>query len=253
MKITGLRRAGLLAAIVTAMVGGAHAQSSVVLYGIVDAGVLYKTGAGPRGAGGPSTGVVSSIESTDRWGLRGVEDLGGGIAATFNLENGFRLNNGQGIGMTSTSSVFFDRGATVGLKSTLGWIQLGRNWSPFHDELALNDTSGFINFGSLNTISYQTGSGYTGAQYYWADNSVRYTSPRIAGFQGSALYGFGGTPAGDITSKSDPLRHHPRLVWPALKLLHVALWNCLGVPHPALSIERAADPVRWTTQPRLSG
>jgi predicted porin len=194
--------AGLLATLTATMAGSAHAQSSVILYGIADAGLLYKTGAGPHGAGGPSVGVVSSIESTDRWGIKGVEDLGGGMSATFNLENGFRLNNGQGIGLNGTSSsVLFDRGATVGLNSRYGWLQLGRNWSPFHDALVLNDASGFINFGSLNTISYQTGSGYLGAQYYWIDNSARYSTPRIAGIEGSALYSFGGT-AGDTINKS---------------------------------------------------
>jgi predicted porin len=78
---------------------------------------------------------------------------------------------------------------------------LGRNWSSFHDSLASVDASGFINFGSLNTISYQNNSGYNGAQYYWIDNSVKYTLPKIAGLTGSVTYGLGGT-AGDFSSKS---------------------------------------------------
>ncbi|MFL9921699.1 porin [Paraburkholderia fungorum] len=197
-----IRVAGMLATLSAAMTGSAYAQSSVTIYGIADAGVIYKTGAGAHG--GNSTSVASGVESTDRWGFRGTEDLGGGLKATFNLENGYRINTGQGINgsQPTTSSVLFDRGATVGLESQkLGSVQLGRNWSPFHDSLAAIDVSGFINFGSLNTISYQNGSGYNGAQYYWIDNSVKYTTPKIAGFTAVGLYGLGGT-AGDFSSKS---------------------------------------------------
>ncbi|MEX3960548.1 porin [Trinickia sp. EG282A] len=193
-----------VAAVGTALLAApaARAQSNVTLYGVTDAGVVYKTGAGPQG--GRSTSVVSGVESTNRWGIRGIEDLGSGIKATFTLENGFRINNGTGIngGQSTSTTVLFDRGATVGLSSErFGGLELGRNRSPFYESLVALDATGFVNFGSLNTVSYQNGSGYSGAQYYWVDNSVKYTSPKMAGFFGSVLYGFGGTP-GNFLSKS---------------------------------------------------
>lgn len=198
---THFRAAGIFATLSSVMMGHAHAQSSVTIYGVVDAGVAYKTGAGAHG--GNSMNVLSGIESTNRWGIKGVEDLGGGLQTTFSLENGFRINTGQQINgsQPSTSQVLFDRGATVGLKSHLGWVQFGRNWSPFHDALGSTDVSGFINFGSLNTLSFQNGSGYNGAQYYWIDNSIKYTSPRVGGLMGSVLYSFGGV-AGNFSAKS---------------------------------------------------
>ncbi|HTJ94774.1 MAG TPA: porin, partial [Pararobbsia sp.] len=124
LRLTGVLSAMSMAISMT-MTSSAHAQSSVTLYGVADAGVIYKTGAGPHG--GSSTSVASGVESTDRWGLRGVEDLGGGLKATFGLENGFRINTGQGINgsQPATSSVLFDRGATVGLDSDrFGAVQL---------------------------------------------------------------------------------------------------------------------------------
>ncbi|MDI7047491.1 porin, partial [Escherichia coli] len=68
----------------------AHAQSSVTLYGIIDAGVTYFSN-----VNGHSNFVANdgSIQS-NRWGLRGVEDIGGGTRVVFDLENGFNLYSG---------------------------------------------------------------------------------------------------------------------------------------------------------------
>jgi predicted porin len=71
-----------------------YAQSSVTIYGILDSGILYKTHAA---VGGSSWSAGTGIESVDRWGLRGAADLGGGLSATFGLENGFRINSGSGV------------------------------------------------------------------------------------------------------------------------------------------------------------
>ncbi len=71
------------------MAGVARAQSSVTLYGTIDAGVGYvKTNEGAR------WGFIDSTLSGDRWGLKGSEDLGGGIKAIFDLENGFDIGTG---------------------------------------------------------------------------------------------------------------------------------------------------------------
>jgi predicted porin len=181
----------------------AHAQSSVTLYGIVDAGVLYKTHA--AAGGGSAWSVSSGIDSTSRWGLTGREDLGGGLKALFELESGFRINTGQSINgglPTSTGNVLFDRGATVGIGSdTFGNVMLGKNRSPMLRILSRLDIEGYSNFGSLNNLLYQNLSGYTGYQYSWVDNSVEYLSPEVAGFQGMAMYSFGGV-AGNFSSKS---------------------------------------------------
>ena len=66
--------------------GVAHAQSSVTLYGIVDAGFAYNNNSGGQKLYATSAGNLQG----DRWGLRGTEDLGGGLKALFVLENGFQ-------------------------------------------------------------------------------------------------------------------------------------------------------------------
>jgi predicted porin len=194
-----------IAALVLA--GGAasavHAQSSVTLYGIVDSGILYKTHA--AAGGGSAWSLGTGIDSTNRWGLIGREDLGGGLKALFELESGFRINTGQSINgglPTSAGNVLFDRGATVGIGSdTFGSVTLGKNRSPLLRMLNRLDIEGYSNFGSLNNLLYQNLSGYTGYQYSWVDNSAEYMSPDISGFQGMAMYSFGGQ-AGNFSAKS---------------------------------------------------
>ena len=78
----------------------AHAQSSVTLYGIVDAGFRYNSNAG----GKSQFAIAGGNESASRFGVTGSEDLGGGYKAVFTLESGFRPNDG-----TSGQGVFLRR------------------------------------------------------------------------------------------------------------------------------------------------
>ncbi len=87
----------------------AHAQSSVTLYGTLDAGLVYSNNQSGHSNWQQGSGSVSNTY----FGLRGSEDLGGGLHAIFTLEDGFNLNNGQ----FSESSAMFNRQAFVGLKS----------------------------------------------------------------------------------------------------------------------------------------
>ncbi|MDE1182600.1 porin [Paraburkholderia sp.] len=103
----------------------AHAQSSVTLYGVIDEYLSYK-----HSSSGAS---VTSLEDgggiySSRWGIRGVEDLGGGYAVKFQLESGFSAPSGQ---FTDTTR-FFSRQAWVGLSSQYGEIRFGRQNSPVY-------------------------------------------------------------------------------------------------------------------------
>ncbi len=182
-------------------IGMAHAQSTVTLYGILDSGILYKTQAGP---GGKALSLASGGEITDRWGLTGAEDLGGGWKATFALESAFRINNGTFLNSAlppSSGTVMFDRGATVGLKnSQYGALLLGKNLSPLLRTFTDLDVAGFSNFGSLNNLLFESTTGYSGFQYSWVDNSVEYQIPEVYGLRGWGLYSFGST-AGNFQSK----------------------------------------------------
>lgn len=77
-----------LAALVAA--GHAHAQSSVTLYGVIDDGLNYTSNA----RGHSAYAMVSGDSNASNFGLKGSEDLGGGLSAIFTLENGFNANNG---------------------------------------------------------------------------------------------------------------------------------------------------------------
>jgi predicted porin len=99
----------------------AFAQSSVTIFGIVDETVSYYQAGSNHSAALVSNGMVPS-----RWGFTGREDLGGGYAAGFWLENGFSPNNGT----FKTANTIFDRRSTVSLFSPFGELRLGRDMTP---------------------------------------------------------------------------------------------------------------------------
>jgi predicted porin len=119
-------------AALSAIAGGAQAQSSVTLYGIVDVAVRYTTNQGPAGDNGESlTSVVGGGMSQSRWGINVNEDLGGGLRALANLEQRFTTDNGNlngsGAGPTFQQS-------WVGLQSSsLGRLTVGRQYNVLFD------------------------------------------------------------------------------------------------------------------------
>lgn len=175
------KTACLTAALATAGLAGtgvANAQSSVTLYGIIDVAVEHYNNA-PEGATGGSksaTGMRSGGRSGSRWGLRGVEDLGGGLQAVFQLESGFNVGNAR----PADNTRLFNRTAMVGLKSSqLGQLSFGRQY-----------TSGFIMMSPYVPGAY--GSLYEPSTRMFpsrADNSVVY-SHQVAGFNVGAYYSF---------------------------------------------------------------
>lgn len=120
------RIAAALAACAAMVPTIAHAQGSITLYGLLDVGVDYISNQkGETGSGGKSFGVQSGNLNPDRWGLRGSEDLGGGLSAIFTLENGFTINNGK-FGQGGDE---FGRQAFVGLASKrYGQVTVGRQY-----------------------------------------------------------------------------------------------------------------------------
>jgi predicted porin len=166
--------AGLLAA------PWALSQSSVSIYGSVDAGVDYLSNVG----GGSMTAVNSGKRSPDRLGFRGTEDLGGGTFATFRLESGFNLDSGTSIQPT----IFFNRHASVGIGNrSYGSLLFGRFFDYAYDYLsplgnAIPGLSSSFNVGALD---------FPGA---FLENAVRYDSPKWGGFEFGLANGFGEVP-----------------------------------------------------------
>src|ERR1700754_4668541 len=166
----------------------AHAQSSVTLYGVVDAGVLYTN----NNKGSAQTSLSQATPS--RWGLRGSEDLGGGLSAIFTLENGFTTATGT----LSQGGLEFGRKAFVGVSSTTwGTVTAGRQYSA-SDDLMFQFASG------SDWIATGLGFGTHASDVDNLDtsnriqNAVKYLSPTIGGLTFGALYSLGGQ-AGDFS------------------------------------------------------
>ncbi|MEA3128022.1 MAG: ral bacterial porin, family [Caballeronia sp.] len=181
-----MKKTLMVAALSGVFATAAHAQSSVTLYGLIDAGLTYTNNQG----GSHNFKETSGSVNGSRWGLRGAEDLGGGLKAIFTLENGFSIANGS-LGQGSRE---FGRQAFVGLSSTqYGAVTLGRQYDSVVDYL-----------GPLAL----TGTQYGGTQFahpfdndnldnsFRINNSVKYQSANYAGFKFGAQYGFSNQAAG---------------------------------------------------------
>ncbi|WP_233342811.1 porin [Burkholderia cepacia] len=157
----------------------ASAQSSVTLYGLLDNGVQYKTNANAAGNSVVTTGTAGAAYPS-RFGFRGTEDLGGGLSAVFQLENGFLINNGQLV----SSDVLFNRQSWIGLSSKYGTLTFGRQYSVQYDKTVYYDPTLFNNYSifSLNIIPPAT---------VRANNSIKFQSQKLNGFNFEAMYGFG--------------------------------------------------------------
>ena len=160
--------------------GVAHAQSSVTLYGIVDAGFAYNNNSGGHKLYETSAGNLQG----DRWGLRGTEDLGGGLKALFVLENGFNAYSGK-LGQGGDE---FGRQAYVGLSSQFGTVTLGRQYD------SVVDYTGAFEVGSQWASFYAAHPGDLDNlnNSNRVNNSIKYASANYSGITFGGLYSLGG-------------------------------------------------------------
>lgn len=169
----------LASASLCALASLAHAQSNVTLYGIADAGMTYVSNEG----GNKSFTLGSGNMQGSRWGLKGIEDLGGGLKAIFVLENGFSLNDGK----TAQGGRMFGRQAYVGLSSTTaGTLTFGRQYDSLVDYVGpLASGSQWATFSGAHV-----GDNDNLNNSFRINNAVKYTTANYGGFSASALYGF---------------------------------------------------------------
>jgi general bacterial porin, GBP family len=164
----------------------AHAQSSVTLYGLVDAGIAYTNNVGGSGRVALASGNISG----SRFGLRGAEDLGGGLKAIFVLENGFNVNNGT----LGQGGRMFGRQAYVGLSSkNFGAVTLGRQYDSMVDFVSpLSATAG--TFGDSGFAHPYDNDNLQHSVRF--NNAVKFTSLDYAGFKVGGMYAFSNTQTG---------------------------------------------------------
>jgi predicted porin len=160
----------------------AQAQSSVTLYGVIDEAFQFVHNADANGnnlyrlQGGNLQG--------SRWGLKGAEDLGGGLKAIFQLESGFDVNNGT----SEQGGRLFGRQAFVGLThQTYGTLTLGRQYDPVVDMVQPLTADNYwgSTFATPGDVDNNDNSSRT-------NNAIKYLSPQWAGFQVEGMYAFGG-------------------------------------------------------------
>ena len=196
----------LVALAALAVAGIASAQSSVTLFGVVDAGVRY-TETKVNGVQTKNWQLASGGITTSRLGFRGTEDLGGGLAASFWLEAGYNADTGLGNGgrgdAAADSGFNFNRRSTVSLSGGFGEIRLGRDFNVTY----LNDTNfdPFATTGLGGSLLDATRAGYTltgnplaNNLYVRTNNAVSYFLPsNLGGFYGQVQYAFGEQPKTD--------------------------------------------------------
>lgn len=167
----------LIALAALACAGSALAQSSATLYGRIDIGIGSE-----KINGASATQVFSGQLSTSRFGLRGSEDLGGGLKANFNLEASLASDTGA----VGSAAGFFDRQSWVGLSSGFGSFKAGRSDTAFDDirDLAVVNNLWDSEF-SPTKIAYTAGVGDYSSR---AGNMLRYDTPSLGGFSAGVSY-----------------------------------------------------------------
>ncbi|MCC8394728.1 porin [Paraburkholderia sp. MMS20-SJTR3] len=174
----------LTAATFALFASAAHAQSSVTLYGLIDAGISYVNNSKTASGSDHLFKYDDGVAQGSRWGLRGTEDLGGGLKALFVLENGFN----SGTGAAGQGGAMFGRQAFVGLsQNNIGSLTFGRQYTFSTDFLGANySTGGQTVAGNyayhINDIDQLTSSRI--------NNSAKFTSANFSGLTFGGMYGF---------------------------------------------------------------
>jgi len=186
-----MKKSLLALAALGAFAGAAHAQSSVTLYGIIDQGVNLVTNVKTATGSAHLYNMSSGVMQGSRWGLRGAEDLGGGLKAVFVLENGFDL----GSGALGQGGLLFGRQAYVGLSSSqFGSVTLGRQYDSVVDYIgpliAADQWSGYIGAKPGDVDNFNNA--------FRTNNAIKFTSVNYAGLTFGGMYSLGGQ-AGNFT------------------------------------------------------
>ncbi len=218
----------LIALAVLAAAGAASAQSSVTLYGRVDAGLVSAKAVDAAGVSLTQTKLDSNVLNNSLWGFKGTEDLGNGLKANFVLEAGMNMDDGTAstYKVNGKDVTGFNRKATVGLSGGFGSVELGRNYTAYDTLRGATNNTADTNMAVTNNV-WAVGGDYANR----TDNSIRFDSNTYSGFSGAVAYAFGENKAPGLDS-TDTLS------------LHVKYANgplLVGYAHQALQAATGAD------------
>ncbi|CAM5782854.1 porin [Rhizobacter fulvus] len=173
-------------AVFAAISGGAYAQSSVTLFGIIDEAARYTKNGDLK-----LKSLVSGGINTSRIGLRGVEDLGDGLKAGFWIESGLNADSGTA---GDSAGRFWNRRSTVSLMGNFGEIRLGRDFTPTYT--GYSDYDAFGDNGVAASGKFDSSLGTARDTGTRADNQIMYLLPSNIG----GVYGRFAVAAGEGTA-----------------------------------------------------
>ncbi len=164
----------LIALAVLAASGVAMAQSSVTMYGVADVGLVKSNGISAQMT---SAGLMNN--GTSRLGVRGVEDLGGGLKASFNFEQGINQEDGA---LANGAAGAWSRATWVALSGGFGRFQMGRTLNPSFFGVATWELTGTANYSAAGNQFGFTGQGPR------TNSLFQYSTPNMGGFSGTLGY-----------------------------------------------------------------
>jgi len=197
----------------------AHAESSVILYGVADSNVEYVNNMSATGSTATPGQAVNRValmsggSAGSRWGIRGIEDLGGGLQGVFVAESGFAIDTGN----LSFNGRLFGRQAFVGLNSRYGKVTFGRQYSTAMDTIADFQVTGF-------SPQYEPTVAEIG-KYVREDNTVKYTGA-FGPLTAEAHWSFGVDSTNTLTAGETPGAFHNGTGWGIGANYY---WNKFGV------------------------
>ena len=180
-----MKKSLLALAVLGAFAGAASAQSSVTLFGVVDLSLKQVKNDG----NGSRKSMANDGINSNRLGVRGVEDLGGGLRAGFHLEGGMTPDDGTALGQT------WRRRSTASLMGGFGELRLGRDYTPSFWNTTIFDPFGTNGVGSSLNLTHNVGQ----TTYVRSNNSVGYHLPALGGLYGQVMVAPGESAAGKYT------------------------------------------------------
>jgi predicted porin len=215
-----MKKSLLAIAVAAALPGFAQAQSSLTMFGVLDAavqwgnspinssftvtpGTVAKPGSVTYSKGSAGWTLANGIGMGSRFGLRGTEDLGGGLKAIFTIEHRFDVTDGDTSGGASsgfaqnstakdtTNLKFWNGQAWVGLAGNWGQVTAGRQYTPIFWALYPADFTAYAYYNNWSGPTGSTIATLIPQGPVRADNSVAYKSPTFGGLTVYAMYAFG--------------------------------------------------------------
>jgi predicted porin len=197
-----MKKSLLAVAVAAALPTLVQAQSSVTLFGRLDAALEYSNenaNGSAAGKGEAGLRLADGRLTQSRVGIRGVEDLGGGLRAIFHIEHRLDISTGDTAGgnifllpggtNATTNNKFWNALAFVGLEGGWGRLMLGRNYTPIFYALQPNDYTGYTFYNNFAAF-IGTGAGLANSVQgpIRLDNAISYRSPTFGGLTLHAVY-----------------------------------------------------------------